>query len=269
LEIVVVDASSSWDRHTLDYQQVARQISLRQVQAAEGLTLQRNVGVRLSQGDVVLFLDDDVVLDENYIAAIIAAFELDPLVCIWGVVGEFSNDPYERGPRAWKNKLWRWLFLQGGQTHGGGYMLPSGLPMYCSHSDSVVPVEVSCGITAYRHIVFQEFLFDEHLHKCARGEDADFSYRVSRKHRIYHTPFARLAHYPSPNARLAPAEMAEMSAYNHYYLFKKNLPQTIFNQFCFWWSNVGVVLRQLIGGRWEETLGLFRGYRRVLTNVRR
>jgi len=263
LEILVVDASSDWKDHTLQYQQAVGQISLQHLAAKPGLTAQRNAGVQLSASDVVLFLDDDVILDANYVAAIRATFDLDPTGSVAGVEGEFTNNPYAHGRQAWKSRLWRWLFLQGGQTPKGGYMLRSGRPVYRSRSEGIVPVEVSCGITAYRRTVLQQFLLDEHLDKYAWMEDADLSYRVTRNHRIYHTPFARLAHYPSAKARLKPKEMAAMRVYNHCYLFEKNMPQTLFNQACFLWANLGTAIYQLLRGTKEEMLGLVSGYRRA------
>lgn len=266
LEVIIVDASNDWSEHTNLYRRELKQIFLVHEPSPEGLTMQRNRGVRLSQGNIILFLDDDVVLDENYISEIAAVFMHDPDNSIGGVVGEICNDPYERGWRAWKNKLWICLFMRGGQKRGGGYILPSGMPLYCSHSESIVSVEVSFGITAYRRTIFEEFLFDEHLEKYGYMDDTDFSYRVSRKYRIYHTPLAQMAHYPSPKGRISNVEMAQMRAYHHCYVFKKNMPQTLINKFCFLWSNFGLILLFLFRNTPQEWRGLFRGYKRAWLN---
>jgi glycosyltransferase involved in cell wall biosynthesis len=78
-EVVVVDASdgeasrmrvAAWAAAS----PVGRQ---RHVAAAPGLTRQRNLGIDATAGDVVTFLDDDVVLEPGYLAAVLALFERD------------------------------------------------------------------------------------------------------------------------------------------------------------------------------------------------
>jgi len=55
------------------------------------LPTSRNIGIRISSGDVVLFLDDDVELEPDYIAQMLAPLEADPDGRIAGVGGRILN----------------------------------------------------------------------------------------------------------------------------------------------------------------------------------
>lgn len=50
-------------------------LKIKYIRYISSLTVARNMGIRHSEGDVILFLDDDVILDENYIYNIIQIFE--------------------------------------------------------------------------------------------------------------------------------------------------------------------------------------------------
>src|SRR5262245_7263786 len=87
-EIVVVDASAARARDPVG-RGVLRMpgCPVTVVPAAPGLPRQRNLGARATRGSVVLYLDDDVVLDAGYVAAIARTFEDDPTGRIGGAGG--------------------------------------------------------------------------------------------------------------------------------------------------------------------------------------
>src|SRR5581483_3567739 len=68
--------------------------------AAPGLTRQRNLGAAATTGDLITFLDDDVVLDPGYLAAIAELFVLDP--SLGGAQGTVAFPPL-RGRRRLAN----------------------------------------------------------------------------------------------------------------------------------------------------------------------
>jgi len=54
---------------------------------------QRNAGAQLSKGRVVLFVDDDVILESDFAAKLLQAWQ-DSAGAVVGAAGVISNDPW-------------------------------------------------------------------------------------------------------------------------------------------------------------------------------
>jgi len=189
-----------------------------------GLPESRNIGVDLATGDVILFLDDDVALFPDYVAEVLKVFESDQDGEIAGVGGREAN---LIRPMSWRSRLRRLrdiLFLMGGFSEGR--VLPSG---YCTEYGSpgrpiteLTDVDFLVGATsAYRKTVFREERFSEGYP--ALGEDKDFSYRVSRRHRVVINPNAMLFHSESPTARANRRNRGYQGVLGRYLFFRRYL----------------------------------------------
>ena len=95
--------------------------------------------------------------------------------------------------------------------------------------------------TSMKDIILR-YKFDETLTKYAWKEDQDVAYRVARDYKLYKTPYARLYHNHSPVARSNVREVDYKKVINNYYIFQKNMPQTLKNKCCFYWSLLGLLL---------------------------
>ncbi len=84
-EIVIVDQSSRDDARLVAYAAGHPAVRLHRI-AERGLPNARNVGVRLSSGDVVLFVDDDVIPDPDLIAAHAEAYRHPGIAGVGGRV---------------------------------------------------------------------------------------------------------------------------------------------------------------------------------------
>ena len=261
-EVVVVDASDgdASARVVGAWARGARRIAVRVLRAAPGLTRQRNLGVAATHGDLVTFLDDDVVLAPGYLAAIVQLFQVDPL--LGGAEGTVETRPL-RGRRRLVNAA-RALFGMNSLGRRRG-VKRSGFVTYdpWPRAARVVTCLVGCNMS-FRREVFLRFRFDEWYDGYGLGEDMDFSYRVSRVHRLVQTPHARLVHRVSPVAREAIPRLHEMTAVNHFYFVRKNLPSTPLTWLCFAWSEFGELLSVLKTGDRAAIAGIMRGYRRIL-----
>jgi GT2 family glycosyltransferase len=82
LEVIVVDNASQGDAAvTVVGDELSGSIPVRVVREAEpGLSNARNRGLRSAQGEIVVFADDDVEVDRNWLAALIAPFCRDESV---------------------------------------------------------------------------------------------------------------------------------------------------------------------------------------------
>ncbi|MGD2111273.1 MAG: glycosyltransferase [Phycisphaerae bacterium] len=74
-ELIVVDNNSTDDTAEVVNTAVARDSRVRYVfEEEQGLSAARNRGVRESRGDIVAFLDDDVILDQRWLANLETSF---------------------------------------------------------------------------------------------------------------------------------------------------------------------------------------------------
>ncbi|MGA3359797.1 MAG: glycosyltransferase family 2 protein [Halobacteriota archaeon] len=86
-EIVIVDVSDKDGLEASVIKNNRAEIRIRYVRSETGLTHQRNIGVRESTGDIVLVLEDDVVLDEDYVREVLKVFNnpcFDRIRCVFG-----------------------------------------------------------------------------------------------------------------------------------------------------------------------------------------
>jgi glycosyltransferase involved in cell wall biosynthesis len=251
-EILVVDGSRT-DHLRLELERCfGRTKQIRHIHTEPGLTRQRNVGIRNSSGDIVIFFDDDLTVDRNYVQEISRIFSSDTDHKIGGVTGNVAVS-YPELQRWYDRRVFRILqqlfatffFLQ---RRGDGRFLPSGLCTIVNDPHKFAYVEYVSGCNmAFRREVFNEFLFDENLYSYMRGEDEDFSYRLSRKYQIVYTPYAKVQ---NDEVRFGKNryENIRNRIKNHFYLFRKNMPKTFTYKLAFMLSIVGSFLMEVAIG---------------------
>ncbi|HYG39591.1 MAG TPA: glycosyltransferase [Cytophagales bacterium] len=242
-KIVIVDAGEIPKDYSVLLKLCAdKGIYFKVIPSAPGLTHQRNQAIGQIEHDLVIFFDDDVELDSNYIKSIASAFEADKNMKLGGATGKILNAVSKPGLIS---KLLRKTFLL--SLPSKGEILPSGCVNMIDYSkeDSFEINWLSGCNMAYRKEVFERFLFDENL-KIYASEDFDFSFRVNKKYKLIYVPSARLLHNHSPASRLSKAIRTGMFVRGHNYLFKKNMPQTFYNKVCHFWSLNGILIQKLL-----------------------
>lgn len=264
LEVIVVDASDGEASGARVRAWAARTaIAVEYLRAAPGLTRQRNQGAARARGDVVTFLDDDVVLDARYLAAIVALFEEMP--GLGGAEGTVAFPPL-RGRRRLANAFRR-VFLMNALGPRRG-VRRSGFATYDPSPRGVRPTNclVGCNMS-YTRDVLHRFRFDEWFDGYGLCEDQDFSYRVARERLLVQAPDAQLEHRLSPVGRERLPALHEMTAVNHYYFVRKNMSQTPLTWLAFWWSELGELLSVVKTADPSAVAGKLRGYRRILRTL--
>lgn len=238
-----------------------------------GLTESRNLAIDLSAGDVVLFFDDDVELDADYLDSVMRLYETDHERRIGGVGGTIVNvKPLTRFRR-----LRRWLdriFLVSGAREG--VVLPSG---FCvNYGDTgVLPgadrdVDFLAGAAcSYRREVFARERFTPGYRNLAFGEDKDFSYRVSRHWRLVLAHAARLRHFEAEGMRPPPRENGRRYIVGRWLFFRDLVRRHWWDLAFFWYAYAGyLTIRLMIFGTtrrrrdWLRVLGVLDGGAAIL-----
>lgn len=238
------------------------------------LTADRNKGVRGSSGDIIIFVDDDVILHKGFVREIVRVFENDAGRRIGGAMGRIVNIPRPQETFSFGAVLYQLIrrtFLL--PRIGDGRFLPSGSPTYIDYSTSPRDVEFLSGCCmAYRRELFQELQFDEDfLNAHLYVDDEDFSYRVSRKYRNTYAPNARLDHYLSPigtKRHETRYTRARMTIVARHYLVKKNFPNITRHSIAFWWSVAGFIVEAVMKRDRDTLRGLLSGVGQLMAGGR-
>lgn len=232
-----------------------------------GITEGRNLGIKNAKGDVVLFLDDDMILDKNYVSEIISIFD-NYDGTLGGVCGNSVRDQLRSKRfqgfvrtdifRKLRNLVFRFFLYF---SYGNGKFHSSGFPTLAFGQKKIMFVEFMQGSNmAFKKEVLRKFKFDENLKKVGPMDDCDMTYRVSRKYKLIYTPKAKVIHNVAMKggSRIAKAAWMKMVVENSYYVFKKNLPNDLYHRLAFWWSMFGLSLIYLVTDK-EEFKGLMMG----------
>ncbi len=185
--------------------------------AIPGLVAAKKAAVVRARGDIVCFLEDDVVLEPDYLRMIELGFvERPEMVGSCGIVADLPPLP------RYYFRLFH--FFHRGIFHDPrvgvtGLMKGSGLPLIPSDY-------LSGGLSAYRREVFQAVPFDVENGFFAL-EDIDFSTRVARTYgpRLYINPNARLEHHMSPVNRAVLGPRQERKVREFLVFYKKRRGQ--------------------------------------------
>jgi len=191
-------------------------------------------------GEIVLFLDDDIVIEPDYIEQHLRTYAADRdgnLGAVCGVVTNRSFDSHFA-------KLSRFFLIPG---PGKGNVKRSGYKSFLMNGSVIAPVEAAgTGVLSVRRDVCLEIGFDEWFHDASVNEDQDFTYRLSRKYRILQNGNAKAHHGKSRVGRLPPREYSRQAAVNHAYFFCKNMSRGPLDLLAFAWAEFGMVFVEAV-----------------------
>lgn len=271
-ELIIVDASSenvSSENKKNCERILGNKIKLIYIRSEPSTTKQRNIGVDNASGDIVFFLDDDVILEQNYHRKMLEVYKLKSDQNIGGVRGSFAIDKSTCIDRI-LDRTFRKLFLMARYSmNEKSRFLPSLQYVFIEKPTEIIEIEcMPACICSYYRKIFNKFKFDEMLDKYAFAEDKDLSYRVSRKYKLYQTPYALLSHNHSPISRLSVRECRKVETINRHYLAKKHLPPRSINWLAYYWSLVGYLLfftiKNCLTLNYNDLLGTVDGIRSIM-----
>lgn len=182
---------------------------------------QREEAIRKAKGDLLLFLDDDVVLESDCVEQM-----LRPLVTgsdIVAVTADFKNESWSRPTKAWRWYLRYILGLKEDEWQGRvlgpllrfGYYTPQLSAQYIDW--------LGTGNSLVRRSAFDQVggFSDFFLYRCTMNEDVDLGLKLSKVGRILFCPTARLSHFHDPSGRVSPLEVAEDDLHNRFLILHR------------------------------------------------
>jgi len=250
-EVIVVDDSDYEETRELIEEIrkhfLLRDISLKYLRGNEtnrSISAARNIGAKKSSGDIICFLDDDVILDKDFIKQTLEVY--NTCTDAKGVQGYIANTRLHSVFLNALNKVCLAFprdFLEPNKCRAFPFSYPYPLTR-------VIECEWLVGLnSSYKREIFEKFEFDENLKGFSLCEDVDLSYRIRKRfpHSLYMSPRARLVHKNSPVARSPTKDLANTLVAYPCYFFYKNVSQTVKNNLIFYWGFfVGRLISKLV-----------------------
>lgn len=248
-EVIVVDDGES-DVASLESHLLGTGIRFLHVRKdLRGLCRSRNFGIRASAGDIIVFIDDDIVMDPGYLAGFLDVFESDPAHHIGGLSGRIRR--YKNGvllpedhEESWDQRLGRLFFLS---PKAGGRVTLAGFRKSCLWPTGRVPVEfLQGGNMALRREVFLEHSFDEDLDRdsggYSLGEDVHFSYPLRLRWKMLSIESASCEHRHEGGGRPDAYKMAKMRVLHTWQFLQQCVDMKPIHYVAFAWAILGLCI---------------------------
>lgn len=193
----------------------------------------RNVGVENASGDIILFLDSDMIIYEEFIEKILEVF---------------NNNSNALGVQGWiinnieYNKIICFIFLLIAKIFYLGHYSKNSCKFteYPIMLSKIINCErMSGGNMALKRNVFNEFRFDENLTKFSANEDILLTHSIFQKYpnSLFITPYARSIHKHSETGRMEEEELEEHINWCIKYCLKKLFGFK--GLLIYYWQNIG------------------------------
>jgi glucosyl-dolichyl phosphate glucuronosyltransferase len=240
---------------------VCQQVALKYIHnpAISGLTTARNEALRHSRSDVVLFLDDDVELESDFIEKLLTAYAEYPEVA--GVSGIVTNYV----PEGLLNRLWRKVFVTG-PFHDDRQAIYHEADRL-RHSPPLPVTRLGGGLMSFRSSAIRDVPFDANLKGASEGEDVDFCMHLGPAMKLMIHPGARLVHKGSPAGRVSEHWIGALVRGNTY-LYYRNWNSGLRNRACFIWLKAGYSLLALAASVRRGDLAPWRTFQKALRQGR-
>lgn len=240
---------------------LARSVAMHYIRdaAISGGAVARNRAMEIAAGDIWLFLDDDVILEPDFIEQLLIVYEEHPEVA--GVSGIIAN--YQRPLLA--ARLWAEVFVR-------GPFRDERQPIYWNadklRQSPPIPVQRFTGaLMSFRSSFIRHRRFDENLYGVSDGEDVDFCERLGPDAQLRIAPRARLEHRHSA-VRLQD-HWLRRDVRGKVFLYRKNWKKGLFNRFCYAWLLTGYFMVAAVASIRRASLNPYRALRRGQEEARR
>ncbi len=206
-----------------------------------GLTKQRNFGISKVDAnmDVVCFLDDDVILENNYFQVLLDTYNTYPdAIGVGGYIKDVVNwktftesisiqsDDYVKDGYIRKlgsrNVLRKKLHLLSNEPPGYMPSFSNGFSTsFLPPSNKTYKVEFFMGgVSSFKTELLKNLKFSEYFEGYGLYEDMDYCLRASKIGQLYVNTAAKLDHYHEPDGRPNQFDYGKMVVRNGWYVWR-------------------------------------------------
>lgn len=221
LEVIIIDASDG-DQSLEAVERMKprlRCLVIYEIALAKGSASQRNQGIALAKGDILLFIDDDSEVKPDGLRDLRIAF-LDSSVAGAGLIIENAHNPQGGLERALQRLYFQDTYSEKGRMVNSAALNQSGI------RDSSGEAKWLSGCSmAFRREVFENgFRFNPALERFsgyAFGEDYEFSHRVYLSgRRLFIPEGSGIVHHAVLGGRPVSESMVATRIYNRYIIWR-------------------------------------------------
>lgn len=222
-----------------------------------GLSMSRNIGASKARSSVVLFLDDDVVLDREYVEVLKEDWKRykdeESLGGIGGVIRNIRKITF-------MERLFHRIFLLSSPAKWD--VTDVGFQVWTTEVKKEEKVfYLPGGVTSFKKDLIAKIPFRQLSPGRTPADDVEF-FLKTKKQGYYFVldPRARLFHKQTAIAREDNFARGEKEGYNQCVIFSDNVEKNIPNYLKFSWSSIGWILRQFLAGNFLKAMGMVSGY---------
>ena len=215
-----------------------------------GASVARNVAMDRARGDIWLFLDDDVLLEPDFIEQVLQAYGPN----VTGVSGIITNYSVP----SFRQRLWERVF------HAGPFRDErQSIYRHANRLGGAEPIRVrqfGAGLMSFRACAIRSHRFDTNLTGASPGEDIDFCAGLPKESILLIAPRARLIHNRSMESRdstpwfSVDAQVAKYMRERHW----KHGPR---NTLCYAWLSAGYAVVAGLSSLKKRSAGPWRAWR--------
>ncbi len=239
-EVIIVDGSTnSLTKEILEINNFKNLLYYKVDDSERGLTRQRNKGISLldKQSEIVCFLDDDTILEEDYFEKLLSTYlEFPEALAVCGYISnaiewrktnippnknEFTLDGYTRNEGS-RYQMRKFFGLLDDTPPGFMPSFSNGRPIsFIPPSGKTYRIEqMMGGVSSYKKKVFEDFTFSTYFEGYGLYEDADFSLRLSKTGSLFVNTLAKLEHHHDESGRPNKFEYGKMVVRNGWYVWR-------------------------------------------------
>jgi GT2 family glycosyltransferase len=249
-EIVIVDQGSTPALEPSNSSSFPIALTYIYAPSVSGAAEARNLAMDRATGDIWVFLDDDVILEHEYLAEIIAVYTPE----VTGV----SGIPTNYTPPQFSRRLFEKVFVRGA-------FHDERQPIYW-HADKLRlhgPQRVrqfTGALMSFRAAAVRTLRFDPKLTGGSLAEDIDLCARLPRGILLVIAPKARLFHKRSAIGRTT-THWLDSHAQSSTYMRLRNWDRGLRDDLCFAWLHIGYAVMATIGSLKRGSIEPFRAWR--------
>lgn len=200
--VVIVDASENQRTRELVEQSCWSKLGMRYLCAeVRSAAQQRNQGAREVDTDYIVFMDDDIAFESDFIERLLDGFRKPSSRPVGGVSGRMEGSTHAKPGSLLRFYYW----LQAGYSHphyGGQLFGPAinTFPCYAEQHENLIEAQwLNSGCVMFLRKAFSAVMFPD-FEGYSHMEDAYASARIAKDYSLYYHSGAVYQHFPSDSA---------------------------------------------------------------------